>query len=102
MSANSTRPIARPGHGAAAAVRRRQQGLKTFLPSARIGGVDRIAVVKGTPTPISLLTLARKIEMADPPDPAETTFQRLLNREILVSERRRMLTLAALDRKSVV
>jgi hypothetical protein len=44
-----------------------------------------------------LLTVARKIEMADPADPAETTFQRLLNREILVSERRRMLTLAALQ-----
>ena len=35
--------------------------------------------------------------MADPADPAETTFQRLLNHEILVSERRRMLTLAALQ-----
>ena len=35
--------------------------------------------------------------MADSADPAETTFQRLLNREILVSERRRMLTLAALQ-----
>jgi adenylate cyclase len=35
--------------------------------------------------------------MADPADPADTTFQRLLNREILVSERRRMLTLAALQ-----
>ena len=29
--------------------------------------------------------------MTDPADPAETPFQRLLNREILVSERRRML-----------
>ncbi|HEV7480808.1 MAG TPA: adenylate/guanylate cyclase domain-containing protein, partial [Roseiarcus sp.] len=67
-----------------------------MLPSARIGGVDRIAVVRNT-TRISLFTLARKIEMADPADPAETTFQRLLNREILVSERRRMLTLAALQ-----
>ena len=35
--------------------------------------------------------------MADPSDPAETTFQRLLNREILVSERRRMLILAAMQ-----
>jgi adenylate cyclase len=35
--------------------------------------------------------------MADPADPAETTFQRLLNREILVSERRRMLILAGLQ-----
>jgi adenylate cyclase len=35
--------------------------------------------------------------MADPADPADTTFQRLLNREILVSERRRMLILAALQ-----
>ena len=35
--------------------------------------------------------------MADPADPAETTFQRLLNHQILVSERRRMLTLAALQ-----
>jgi adenylate cyclase len=35
--------------------------------------------------------------MDDPPDPAETTFQRLLNREILLSERRRMLILAALQ-----
>jgi adenylate cyclase len=35
--------------------------------------------------------------MADPADPADTTFQRLLNREILVSERRRMLALAALQ-----
>src|SRR5215469_14220293 len=35
--------------------------------------------------------------MDDPPDPAETTFQRLLSREILVSERRRMLILAALQ-----
>jgi adenylate cyclase len=32
-----------------------------------------------------------------PPDPADTTFQRLLNREILLSERRRMLILAALQ-----
>jgi adenylate cyclase len=35
--------------------------------------------------------------MDGPPDPADTTFQRLLNREILVSERRRMLILAALQ-----
>jgi adenylate cyclase len=35
--------------------------------------------------------------MDDPPDPADTTFQRLLNREILVSERRHMLILAALQ-----
>jgi adenylate cyclase len=35
--------------------------------------------------------------MADPADPDDTTFQRLLKREILVSERRRMLTLAALQ-----
>jgi adenylate cyclase len=34
--------------------------------------------------------------MRELPDPAETTFRRLLNREILVSERRRMLSLAAL------
>ena len=33
--------------------------------------------------------------MDEPPDPADTTFRRLLNREILVSERRRMLSLAA-------
>src|ERR1700735_3764741 len=35
--------------------------------------------------------------MADSADPAETTFQRLLNRQILVSERRRMLPLASLQ-----
>lgn len=35
--------------------------------------------------------------MDDPPDPADTTFQRLLSREILVSDRRRMLVLAALQ-----
>ena len=35
--------------------------------------------------------------MSDPSDPVDTTFQRLLNREILVSERRRMLILAALQ-----
>jgi adenylate cyclase len=35
--------------------------------------------------------------MDDPSDPADTTFQRLLNREILLSERRRMLILAALQ-----
>jgi adenylate cyclase len=35
--------------------------------------------------------------MDGPPDPAHTTFQRLLNREILLSERRRMLILAALQ-----
>ena len=35
--------------------------------------------------------------MADPPDTTETTFQRQLNREILVSERRRMLILAAMQ-----
>lgn len=35
--------------------------------------------------------------MDDPPDRADTTFQRLLNREILLSERRRMLILAALQ-----
>ena len=34
--------------------------------------------------------------MDDPSDPNDTTFQRLLNREILVSERRRMLILAGL------
>jgi adenylate cyclase len=32
--------------------------------------------------------------MDDPYDPADTTFRQILNREILVSERRRMLTLA--------
>ena len=35
--------------------------------------------------------------MNDPADPADTTFHRLLNREILISERRRMLILAALQ-----
>jgi adenylate cyclase len=35
--------------------------------------------------------------MDDPSDPDDTGFQRLLNREILVSERRRMLILAALQ-----
>ena len=35
--------------------------------------------------------------MDGPPDPADTAFQRLLNREILLSERRRMLILAALQ-----
>jgi adenylate cyclase len=35
--------------------------------------------------------------MSDPSDPVDTTLQRLLNREILVSERRRMLILAALQ-----
>jgi adenylate cyclase len=35
--------------------------------------------------------------MSDPSDPVDTTFQRLLNREILLSERRRMLILAALQ-----
>jgi adenylate cyclase len=35
--------------------------------------------------------------MDGPPDSADTTFQRLLNREILLSERRRMLILAALQ-----
>ena len=35
--------------------------------------------------------------MDDPPDPADTTFQRLVSREILVSERRRMLILVALQ-----
>ena len=35
--------------------------------------------------------------MDDPTDPADATFQRLLNREILLSERRRMLILAALS-----
>jgi adenylate cyclase len=34
--------------------------------------------------------------MREPPDPADTTFRRLLSREILVSERRRMLSLAAI------
>ena len=34
--------------------------------------------------------------MLEPSDPADTTFRRLLNREILVSERRRMLSMAAL------
>ncbi len=71
-------------------------GLKTFLPSARIDGSDRIAVVKQPGPPLSPFTTARKIEMADPSDTAETTFQRLLNRETLVSERRRMLILAAM------
>ena len=74
-----------------------RQGLKTFLPSARIGGVDRIAVVKGTRPRFHCSPSLRKIEMADPADPADTTFQRLLNREILVSERRRMLILAAMQ-----
>jgi adenylate cyclase len=74
-----------------------RQGLKTFLPSARIGGVDRIAVVKGTRPRFHYSPPPRKIEMADPADPADTTFQRLLNREILVSERRRMLILAAMQ-----
>jgi adenylate cyclase len=37
------------------------------------------------------------IEMDDPTDPDDTAFQRLLNREILLSERRRMLILAALQ-----
>jgi adenylate cyclase len=74
-----------------------RQGLKTFQPSARMGGVDRIAVVKGTRPRFHCSPSPRKIEMADPADPAETTFQRLLNHEILVSERRRMLTLAALQ-----
>ena len=40
---------------------------------------------------------SKRIEMDDPPDRADTTFQRLLNREILLSERRRMLILAALQ-----
>src|SRR3984957_17541129 len=35
--------------------------------------------------------------MDDPSDPDDSTFQRLLNREILVSERRRMLILAAMQ-----
>ena len=35
--------------------------------------------------------------MGGPRDPADTTFQRLLNREILVSERRRMLILAGVQ-----
>ena len=35
--------------------------------------------------------------MHDPSDPDDTAFQRLLNREILLSERRRMLILAALQ-----
>jgi adenylate cyclase len=35
--------------------------------------------------------------MDDPSDPDDTTFQRLLNREILLSERRRMLILAAMQ-----
>lgn len=35
--------------------------------------------------------------MDGPPDSAGTTFQRLLNREVLLSERRRMLILAALQ-----
>jgi adenylate cyclase len=35
--------------------------------------------------------------MLESPDPADATFRRLLNREILVSERRRMLGLAALQ-----
>ena len=34
--------------------------------------------------------------MHELPDPADPTFRRLLNREILVSERRRMLKLAAM------
>jgi len=35
--------------------------------------------------------------MDGPPEAADTTFQRLLNREVLLSERRRMLILAALQ-----
>src|ERR1700751_1363019 len=35
--------------------------------------------------------------MDDPSDPDDTAFQRLLNREILLSERRRMLILAAMQ-----
>jgi len=35
--------------------------------------------------------------MDDPSDPADTAFQRLLNREILLSERRRMLILAGVQ-----
>jgi adenylate cyclase len=35
--------------------------------------------------------------MDDPSDPDETAFQRLLNREILLSERRRMLILAGVQ-----
>jgi len=35
--------------------------------------------------------------MDDPSDPDDSTFQRLLNREILLSERRRMLILAAMQ-----
>ena len=89
--------MGRPRRGASAAGRRRQRGLKTFLPSARIGGVDRIAVVKGTRPRFHCSPPPRKIEMADPTEPADTTFQSLLNREILVSERRRMLILAALQ-----
>jgi hypothetical protein len=46
--------------------------------------------------PASLFTGAPKgTAMHEPSDPADTTFRRLLNREILVSERRRMLGLAA-------
>jgi hypothetical protein len=48
------------------------------------------------PQPVSLYRRPERIEMDDPIDPADTTFQRLLNREILVSERRRMLILAGL------
>src|SRR5579864_5776751 len=39
---------------------------------------------------------AERIEMDDPAHPRDTPFQHLLNREILISERRRMLILAAL------
>ena len=38
-----------------------------------------------------------RIEMDDPTDPTDTAFQRLLNREILLSERRRMLILAGVQ-----
>src|SRR5271154_4189070 len=40
--------------------------------------------------------------MDDPAAPADTTFQRLLNREILLSERRRMLILAGLQASILV
>ncbi len=47
-------------------------------------------------TPL-FIGVPERIEMDAPPDPADTTFQHLLNREILVSERRRMLILAGLQ-----
>ena len=70
-------------------------GLETARQSARIGWrrpgrghQDR------NPAPLGA-GRAQGTAMDEPSDPADTTFQRLLDREILVSERRRMLTLAA-------